>query len=100
MPVTERYRGQGLDMRELRQAGDVVDLDRPPFIIDRVEDAVASGSQAPQIWRPAGERLGRPRLIGEPADSVPECSDTDGIVAEETRRAWPTPPGPEPESPS
>jgi hypothetical protein len=27
-------------MRELRQAGDVVDLDCPPFFIDRVEDAV------------------------------------------------------------
>jgi len=46
--VTERYRGQGLDMRELRQAGDVVDLDCTPFFIDRVEDAVASGPQAPE----------------------------------------------------
>jgi len=41
--VTERYRRQGLDMRELRQAGDMVDLDHPPFFIDRVEDAVAPG---------------------------------------------------------
>ena len=41
MPVTERHRGQGLDKRELRQAGDAVDLDCPPFFIDRVEDAVA-----------------------------------------------------------
>ena len=40
MLVTERYRGQGLDKRELRQAGDVVDLNCPPFFIDRVEDAV------------------------------------------------------------
>ena len=29
---------------------------------------------------------GRPRLIGELADSSPERSDTDGIVAEEARR--------------
>ena len=41
-PVTERYRRQGLEMRELRQAGDMVDLDYPPFFIDRVEDAVPS----------------------------------------------------------
>ena len=86
MPVTERHRGQGLDKRELRQAGDAVDLDCPPFFIDRVEDAVASGPQAPQIRRPIRERLGRPRLIGKPANRVPECSDTDGIVAEEARR--------------
>ena len=64
----------------------MVDLDYPPFFIDRVEDAVASGPQAPQIWRPVRERLGRPRLIGEPANSVPERSDTNRIVAEETRR--------------
>jgi hypothetical protein len=29
-----------LDMPGLRQAGDVVDLDYPPFYIDHVEDAV------------------------------------------------------------
>jgi hypothetical protein len=52
MPATERYRGQEFDECELWQAGDVVDLDCPPFFIDRVEDAVASGPQAPQIWRP------------------------------------------------
>ena len=86
MPVTERYSSQGLDKRELRQAGDVVDLDCPPFFIDRVEDAVASGPKTPQIWRTVRERLGRPRLIGKPTNRVPECSDTDGIVAEETRR--------------
>jgi hypothetical protein len=86
MTVTERHRGQGLEKRELWQAGDVVDLDFPPFFIDGVEDAVASGPQAPQIWRPVRERLGRPRLIGESANSVPERSDADGIVAEETRR--------------
>jgi hypothetical protein len=28
----------------------MVDLDYPPFFIDRVEDA-APGPQAPQIWR-------------------------------------------------
>ena len=49
MPATERYRRQGLDMPGLRQAGDVVDLDYPPFFIDRVEDAVPAGPQAPQI---------------------------------------------------
>ena len=43
MPVTERYRDQGLDKRELRQAGDVVDLDYLPFFTDRVEDAVPPG---------------------------------------------------------
>ena len=86
MPVTERHRGQGLDKRELGQAGDVVDLNCPPFFIDRAEDAAASGPQAPQIRRPIRARLGRPRLIGKPANSIPECSDTDGILAEETRR--------------
>src|SRR5580693_556258 len=75
-----------LDMRDLRQASDMVDVDYPPFFIDRVEDAVAPGPQAPQIWRLVRERLLRPRLIGELANRVPECSDTDGIVAEETRR--------------
>src|SRR5437867_9224987 len=49
----------------LREAGDVVDLDYPPFFIDRVEDAVPPGPQAPQIRRPVRERLRRPRLIGE-----------------------------------
>jgi len=86
MPATERYRQQGVDMPGLRQAGDVVDLDYPPFFIDRVEDAVPPGPQAPQIRRPVRERLRRPRLIGELANSVPERSDADGIVAEEARR--------------
>jgi len=76
----------GADMPGLRQAGDVVDLDYPPFFIDRVEDAVPPDTQAPQIRRPVRERLRRPRLIGELANSVLERSDTDGIVAEETRR--------------
>jgi hypothetical protein len=58
----------------------------PLFFIDRVEDAVPPGPQAPQIRRPIRERLRRPRLIGELANSVPERSDTDGIVAEESRR--------------
>jgi hypothetical protein len=73
-------------MPGLRQAGDVVDLDYPLFFIDRVEDAVSPGPQAPQIRRPVRERLRRPRLTGELANSVPERSDTDGIVAEESRR--------------
>ena len=75
-----------VDVSGLRQAGDVVDLDYPPFFIDRVEDAVPPGPQAPQIRRPVRERLRRPRLIGEMANSVPERSDSDGIVAEEARR--------------
>ena len=53
-----------VDVPGLRQAGDVVDLDYPPFFIDRVEDAVPPGPQAPQIRRPVRERLRRPRLIG------------------------------------
>jgi hypothetical protein len=52
MPATERYRRPGLDMPGLRQAGDVVDLDYPPFFVDRVEDAVPPGPQTPQIRRP------------------------------------------------
>jgi hypothetical protein len=70
----------------LRQAGDVIDLDYPPFFIDRVEDAVPPGPLAPLVRRPVWERLWRPRLIGELANCVPERSDTDGIVAEEARR--------------
>jgi hypothetical protein len=57
----------------------MVDLDYPSFFIDREEDPVPPGPQAPQIRRPVRERLRRPRLIGEPANSVPEHSDTDGI---------------------
>jgi hypothetical protein len=76
MPATERHGPQRLDMPELRQAGDVVDLDYPPFFIDRVEDAVPPRPQAPQIRRPVRERLRRPRPIGELADSAPERSDT------------------------
>jgi hypothetical protein len=73
-------------MPGLRQAGDMVDLDDLLFFIDRVEDAVPPGPQTPQIRRPVRERLRRPRVIGEPASSVPERSDTDGIIAEEARR--------------
>ena len=73
-------------MPVLWQAGDVVDLDYPPFFVDRVEDAVPPGPQAPQIRRPVRKRLRRPRLFGELANSVPEGSDTGAIVAEEARR--------------
>jgi hypothetical protein len=69
-----------------RQAGDVVDLDCTPFFIDGVEDAVPRGPQARQIRRPVRERLRRPRLTGELANSVPEPSDIHGILAEEARR--------------
>jgi hypothetical protein len=48
-------------MPELRQAGDVVDLDYPPFFIDPEEDAVPLRPQAPQIRRPARARLRQPR---------------------------------------
>lgn len=34
-------------MARLRETGDVVDLDYPPFFVDRVEDAVPAGPQAP-----------------------------------------------------
>jgi hypothetical protein len=64
----------------------VVDLDYPPFFIDRVEDAAPPGPQAPQIRRPVRERLRRPRLIGKLANSASERSKTDGILAEEARR--------------
>ena len=75
----------GAKVPGLRQAGDVVDLNYPPFFVDCVEDAVPSGPQAPQIWRAVRERLRRPRLTGELADGIPERRDTDVIVAEEAR---------------
>jgi hypothetical protein len=59
----------------------VVDLDYPVFFVDRAEDAVPPGPQAPQIRQPLRKRLRRPRLIGELADCVPDRSNTDGIVA-------------------
>ena len=64
----------------------MVDLHYSPFFVDRVEDAVPPGPQAPQIRRPVRERVRRPRVIGEPTNSVPKRSDTDRIVAEEARR--------------
>jgi hypothetical protein len=70
MPATERYHPRRLDLPRLRQTGDLVDLDYQPSSIDRVEDAVPPGPQAPQIRRPVRERLRRPRLIGELAQAV------------------------------
>ena len=70
----------------LRETCHVVDLDDLPFFVDRIEDAEPPGPQAPQVRRPVRERLRRPRLIGELADSVSERSDADGIVAKEARR--------------
>ena len=64
----------------------MINLDHLALLVDRVEHAVPAGAQTAQILRPVRERLRRPRLIGELANSVPECSDTDGIVAEEARR--------------
>ena len=61
------------------------DLDHPPFFVDRVEDALPSGPQAPQIRRPVWERLRRPRLIGELADGIPQRRHTAVVVAEEAR---------------
>ena len=63
----------------------MVDLDYPSFFVDRVEDAVPPGPQAPQIRRPVRERLRRLRLTGELADSGPERRDTAGIIAWEAR---------------
>jgi len=89
MPVTERYRGQGLDRRELRQAGDVVDLDCPPFFIDRVEDAVPAVPQAPQIRRPVRERLRRPRPRTRPMPPPPRAGRRPGWrSARSTRLGW------------
>jgi hypothetical protein len=67
-PEAPDWTGQGLDKRELRQAGDVVDLDCPPFFIDRVEDAVPSGPKAPaqmtrKIARMALATLDHPAAI-------------------------------------
>ena len=70
---------------QLWEAAYVVDLDGLPVIIDRVEHAVPAGPHAPEIWRSVGERVRRPRLIGQVADAFPERSDTGGIVAKETR---------------
>jgi hypothetical protein len=68
-------------MPGLQQAGDVVDLDYPPFFIDRVEDAVPPGPQAPQIRRPVRERLQRPRLIGERLTASQSAASQAGQVA-------------------
>ena len=75
------------DLPRLRQAGDMADLDYPPFFIDREEETVAPGPQrgAPQIRRPVRDRLRRSRLIGKMASSVPERSDTDGIGSRRIR---------------
>jgi len=35
-------------MPGLRQAGDVIDLDNPPFFVDRVKDAVPDSSPGRQ----------------------------------------------------
>jgi hypothetical protein len=51
MPATERHYRQGLNKARAAAAGDVVGLDDSPFFIDRVEDAVSPGPQAPQILR-------------------------------------------------
>ena len=63
----------------------MVDLDYLPFFVDRVEDAVSSGPQAPQIWRSVWERIRWPRLISELADGIPGRSDADMIIAEKAR---------------
>ena len=70
----------------LRETGHVIDLDHLPLLVDRVEHAVPAGPQTAQILRPVRERLRRPRLIGEMADTLPQRSHTNGVVAEETRR--------------
>ena len=65
----------------------------PPFFVDRVEDAVPPGPQAPQIGRPVRERLRRPRLIGELTDGIPSAATLGD------RRGGRPPPGPGPEFP-
>jgi hypothetical protein len=64
----------------------VVDLDYSALFVDRLEHAIPPGPQAPQIRRPVRERLRRPRLIGESADTFPELSDAGWIIAEEASR--------------
>lgn len=51
-----RRRGTVLDVSavdlrgKLTDAADMVDLDRLPFLIDRVKHAIPPGPQAPYIW--------------------------------------------------
>ncbi len=63
----------------------MIDLDYPLFLGDRVEDAVPTSPQAPQVRRSISERLWWPRVVGQPADALPERRDTSGVVAEEAR---------------
>jgi hypothetical protein len=72
-------------LARLGETGHVIDLDYPLFFVDRVEDAVPAGPQAPQVRRPVSERLRWPRLGGQPANAPPERRDTRRIVAEEAR---------------
>ena len=72
-------------MPELRQAGDVVDLDYPPFFVDRVEDAVPPGPQA-QIRRPVRERLQDRGSSASWLTASQSAATPMGIVAEEARR--------------
>jgi hypothetical protein len=91
MPATERYRRRVFDMPGLWQASNVVDLDRPLFLIDRVEDAVAPGPQVPQIRRTVRERFRRPRLIGQQAVGVPGAATPTGSSRRKPAawsRAW------------
>jgi hypothetical protein len=78
MPTTESYRRPEAKVQGLWQAGDMVDLDYPPFFVDRVEDAVPPGPQTPQIRRPVRERLRRPRLTGELADGIQSAATPIG----------------------
>jgi hypothetical protein len=72
-------------LARLGETGHVIDLDYPLFFVDRVEDAVPAGPQAPQVRRPVSERLRWPRLGGQPANALPKRRDTRRIVAEEAR---------------
>ena len=53
--------------------------------LDQHPEKLPAGPQAPQVRRPVSERLRWPRLVGKPANALPERSDTSGIVAEEAR---------------
>jgi deoxyribonuclease V len=69
----------------LADTADMVDLDRLPVVVDRVKHAISPGPQTPYIGRTIGERLERPRLIGQLADGLPKCGNSHRVVAEEAR---------------
>ena len=62
--------GKGLNGPGLRQAGDMVDLDYPSFLIDREEDTVPPGPPTPQSGDPQGyDSGGRGSSASQPTGS-------------------------------